>query len=591
MMENIFLNMGIIFIVAAIFGFIAKKLNQPKIPFYIFAGFVVGPFGLMLAEKLGLVSLFLSWFAVDISGIFVSDPSIIKILAEIGIAFLLFVVGLELNLKKLKDIGMIATLGGSLQVLILFTIGSIFALGMGFLHIEAIYIGLILAFSSTVVVVKLLVDNKELNTLHGRIVIGILLMQDVIAVLVLSMLATFNTFSAGVLLFALFKIVAVLIVSVFLSKFIFPKIFTFAAKSNEVLFLVSLAVCFFFSLLLMSLGFSIAIGAFIAGITLANLPYNIAIVGRVKSIRDFFATLFFVSLGMEFFLEPSVGILKPLIIFFLFIVVFKPIVIMLICSLFGYMKSTSFFASLSLAQISEFSLIILSQGLLLGHISQDLFSIGVMLGVITMTSTAYLINYDNQIYKWMFKLLGAFDFIKPNKEKLEYIPKEMKYDVVLVGVNRIGYSIIKSLNKIKENVLVIDYNPEIIRDFMKKKQPCFYGDIGDLETIGRLNFKDVEIIVSTVPTQSYNIMLIKKVKEQNKNALIFVTTEDINNALDLYDRGADYVILPHFLGGEYVSVLLEESAKNMNKLIVAKLKHIEELKKRKEIGHEHPKHY
>ena len=517
-MESIFLNIGIIFIVAAIFGFIAKKLNQPKIPFYILAGFVVGPLGLILAEKMGLVSLFLSWLSVDISGLFVSDPSTIKILAEMGIAFLLFVVGLELNLEKLKDIGLIATLGGSLQVLILFTIGSILALGMGFLHIEAIYLGLILAFSSTVVVVKLLADNKELNTLHGRIVMGVLLMQDVIAVLVLSMLATFNAFSVGVLLFALFKAVAVLAVAMFLSRFIFPKIFTFAAKSNEVLFLASLAVCFFFSLLLTSLGFSIAIGAFIAGITLANLPYNIAIVGRVKSIRDFFATLFFVSLGMEFFLEPSVGILKPLLIFFLFIVVFKPIITMLICILFGYTRSTSFLTSLSLAQISEFSLIILSQGLLLGHVSQDIFSIGVMLGVVSMTSASYFINYDNQIYKWMSKTLKVFDFIRPDKKKLEYMPEEMKYDVVIVGVNRVGYSIIRSLNKIKENVLVIDYNPEIIKKFMKKKQPCFYGDIGDLETIGRLKFKEVDIVVSTVPTQSYNILLIKIFFSASKSA-------------------------------------------------------------------------
>ncbi|MBC8444066.1 NAD-binding protein [Candidatus Woesearchaeota archaeon] len=140
-------------------------------------------------------------------------------------------------------------------------------------------------------------------------------------------------------------------------------------------------------------------------------------------------------------------------------------------------------------------------------------------------------------------------------------------------------------------MLVLDYNPEVIKSFIKKKQPCLYGDIGDLETISRLNFKSVDIVVSTVSTQPYNIMLIQRVKEQNKDALIFVTTEEIDNALELYDTGADYVILPHFLGGEYVSVLLEESAKNMNKLIVAKLKHIEELKKRKRIGHEHPKHH
>jgi len=588
-MENIFFDIGLIFIVASIFSYIAKLLNQPKIPFYVLAGFVVGPLGLVMAEKFGLTSVFLSQFNVDLSQFFINDPGIIKIFGEIGIAFLLFVVGLELNLGKLKDIGLVATIGGSLQILILFAVGSIASLALGFVRMEAVYLGIVLALSSTVVVVKLLSDNHELNTLHGRIVMGILLLQDIFAVIMLSVLSSLSTFSPALIILALFKAATILIVAYFLSKFIFPDIFGFAAKSPEVLLLISLAVFFFFSLLITAVGFSIAIGAFIAGVTLGNLPYNIGIVGRIRPLRDFFVTLFFVSLGMEFFLQPSLALIKPLLIFLVIIVLFKPVVIMAICSVFGYRRATSFMSAISLAQISEFSLIILSQGLILGHVSQDIFSLGVLLGIITMTTSSYFINYGSRVYTKISHVLKIFDFMRIRKEQLEYMPKEKKYHIVLVGLNRIGYSIINSLRKRKENLLVVDYNPEVIKGLMKHKHLCLYGDIADPETLDRINFKEVDLVISTVPKQIYNSLLIDYVKEKNHDVIVFVTSEDVDAALKLYDDGADYVILPHFLGGEYTSLLLEDVGKDISKLVVTKIKHIEDLKKRKKIGHEHPK--
>ena len=226
-MENIFFDIGLIFIVASIFAYIAKAIKQPKIPFYILAGFVVGPLGLIIAEKMGLVNLFLVQFNFNLNNFFISDPGIIKIFGEIGIAFLLFVVGLELKIDRLKDIGWIAGLGGSLQIFILFALGSFASLALGFVKMEAIYLGVVLALSSTVIVVKLLSDNHELDTLHGRIVMGILLVQDIFAVIMLSTLSSLNSFSLSLIIIALFKAGTVLIVAYFLSKFIFPDIFRF----------------------------------------------------------------------------------------------------------------------------------------------------------------------------------------------------------------------------------------------------------------------------------------------------------------------------------------------------------------------------
>tara|TARA_Y100000310_G_C20595786_1_gene770411 strand:- start:664 stop:1458 length:795 start_codon:yes stop_codon:yes gene_type:complete len=262
---------------------------------------------------------------------------------------------------------------------------------------------------------------------------------------------------------------------------------------------------------------------------------------------------------------------------------------MVICSIFGYSKGTSFVSSVSLAQISEFSLIILSQGLILGHVSQEIFSLGVLLGIITMTLSSYFINYGAKIYTKISPFLKLFDFIRVRKEQLEYMPKEKKYNIVLIGLNRVGYSILNSLKKKRKDFLVVDYNPEVIRNLMKSKCTCLYGDIGDPETLERIDFKNVNLVVSTAPKHVHSSLLIDHVKKENPDAMVFVTSENVDTALKLYDEGADYVILPHFLGGEYTSLLLEDVGKDISKLVVTKINHIGELKKRKKIGHEHPK--
>ncbi|MFH1510646.1 MAG: cation:proton antiporter [Candidatus Woesearchaeota archaeon] len=564
-MDQLFLEIGVVIILATSLAYLSRLLKQPLIPAYIITGLCLGPIGLGL----------------------VKDPQLILTLSEIGIAFLLFVVGLELDFKRLKDIGMVASIGGTVQVFILFSLGFLAAVILNrFTQLETIYIGAILAFSSTMVVVKLLSDKKALDTLHGRIIIGILLMEDIFAIIAISTLATISHFSPYLVFISLFKAIAVMASAVLIGRFVFPPVFRFAAHSQELLFLMSLSVCFLFSIVANYIGFSIAIGGFIAGVTLGNLPYNIEIASRVKPLRDFFITLFFVSLGMQIMFANLGSLVLPLLIFMIFVIAAKPFIIMIVASLFGYTKRTSFLTAITLTQISEFSLIIMAQGLALNHISQEIFTFGLLLAVATMSLTPYLSKYQNTIYNALAERLRFIERIGEDKDL--GLTTQQKYDVILIGYDRIGFSIAKTLLKMRERFLVVDYNPDIIKKLSREKTDCLYGDITDTEILERISSQGARIIVSTIPFAKENLCLIKTIKRENPKTVIFVTANKVEEALKLYDNGADYVILPHFLGGDHVAVMLEKVGSDINKLIKTKLRHIEELNSRKEMGHEHP---
>ncbi|MFH1591086.1 MAG: cation:proton antiporter [archaeon] len=566
-MENIFFDIGIIIIIATIVGFIARLLKQPLIPSYIIAGVIIGPLVLKLID----------------------DAATITILSEIGIAFLLFVVGIEFNFKKLRDTGMYSSVGSLIRMAFLFGLGYFVAISLGvFSSIEAVYLGLMIVFSSTMVVVKLLADKDELDTLHGRIIIGVLLMEDLVAILAMSALTTLDNFSALFFIGALFKGLLLFGATIALGRWVFPTIFKLAAKSTEILFLCSLTVCFLFTFAASSMGFSITVGAFLAGLSLANLPYNLEIVSRVKPLRDFFSTIFFVTLGMEIVGLSLDRIAIPLLVFTLFVVALKPLAVMLLARMFGYGRRTAFLTGITLAQTSEFALIIAAQGHMLGHISKDIFVMAVLLSTATLTVTSYLIKYDNNLYFLLAKRLRILDKIGSDKHTLEYMPEKQDYDVILVGYDRIAYSISLKLQKMNKKYLVIDFNPDLIRRLIHEKIPCIYGDVGDIEILNRLNFKKAEIVISTAPEVQDNKLLINKVKHTNPNIAVFVTANRIDEALEMYDFGADYVILPHFLGGDHVSILLEDVTSDINKLLQNKISHIEELRERKKRGHEHP---
>lgn len=560
-MVNIFVEIGIVVIAATLLAILARFLRQPLVVAYIFAGIIIGPIGFGLIKSQEVISLF----------------------SELGIVFLLFIVGLQLDIRKLKHVGWQASLVGLGQVVFTGAIGFFIA-WQYFSTLVSAYIAVGLALSSTVIVVKLLSDKNEINTLHGRIAIGVLLIQDLVAILAIMLFSSMNSISTTILLSGLYKLITLFAISFVAYIFILPNLFRKIGHSRELILITALSWAFAMTMLAHYLELSTAIGALLAGISLASTPYSIEIVGRVKPLRDFFVTMFFVALGMQVVLEPLQKYFWPIVIFCLFVLIGNPIILYAVMKIFKYKPRTSFLTSISLAQISEFSIVIVALGFGLGHLSSEVVSIIAVIATVTIGLSSYLIIYDNVLYR-LFKKI----FKIKTDEKLHYLPRK-KYGVVLCGYNRIGFSIYQKLKSMRKKVLIVDYNPETIQQLIKKKIPCLYGDVGDLEVIDKMNLKHVKMLISTVPDIYDNMMLIKKLKEANKEALAIVTANQINEALDLYEKGADYVIMPHFLGGEHVSWLVEKYGHNLNRIFKKKIEHIEELKKRQRKGHEHPRH-
>jgi len=528
-------EIGIMLIVAAVFAFIIRLFKQPLIPAYIVAGILIGPlvFGIIESQEL-IISL-----------------------SEIGVAFLIFTAGIEINFKKLKQVGRAASFGGVLQIAILFTIAFIAALAMGFIGRAPIFIGLVVAFSSTMVVVKLLYDKKELSSLHGRIVIGILLVQDIVAIIALTILTT--DLGLNSILIALGKAFIFIVVALILSKAINP-VLKKSAKTPELLILISISFLFLFAMGAAIAQLSIVIGAFLAGVSLANSNYKLEIQGKISPIRNFFSILFFVALGMQ--LKPiATQYIVLLAILLILVIIIKPLVIMFLTRIFGYRKRTSFLTGNSLAQTSEFSLVIATLGFSLGYIGLDLFSTLILLTIITMSLTTYLISGEKKLYQW-------FEYFLEDSGK-----------IIIFGCHRMGSLLLKDFIEKKEEIVVVDYNPEIIMSLIKKKIPCIYGDFINDEVLEKVDIKNSELIISTIPEIEDNMLLIKKTREINSKVPIFAVATRISEALDLYKAGADYVVLPQIIGGEKVFELIKKTKKDKSELKDVKKEHLKYLNK------------
>jgi len=552
-MEVLLIDLSIIIIVAAMIAVVAKMLKQPAVLAYIVGGILIGPFGFKLIHNVDFV----------------------KTLGELGIALLLFVVGLEMSIERIKKVGSIATFIGCAEVALVTIVGFLLAGAFGFSRIESIYIGLILAFSSTLVVIKLLSDNRELDTLHGRIMLGILLVQDVIVILALTVLI--NT-DVSAFAFAKIAVLGILLIAVaaIITKYVLPLFFKKIAESQELLFLFALAWCFMFAGAASYLGFSIVIGAFIAGVTLANFPYNIEIIGRVKPIRDFFVTIFFVAIGSQIVPTIDKALYLPIIAFFITAILLKPLIIATLVSLHKYARRTAFLSGIGLAQVSEFSIILAMQGVLLNQISENILSIAIILTAITMLLSTYFIKYDNKFYK----ILGHYFlfFNKKHEHDIHNLSKELDNHIIIFGADRTGRKIVNSLKDLGAQLVVADYNPDVINGLIARKIDCICGDAEDPEILERMSLSKAYAIVSTIPDRAINNTIIRALKRRNHKAIFFSVAENVGDALKLYEAGADYVILPSMLAGEKLTDVLKSF--NDRKIIdVLRLKQITELEK------------
>mgnify|MGYP001596280653 CR=1 FL=1 len=376
-----------------------------------------------------------------------------------------------------------------------------------------------------------------------------------------------------------------LIVVLFLLGFtILPVLVKNIARNQELLFLFSIMWAFVIAGLFNFIGFSLEIGALLAGVVLSISPYSIEISSKVRPLRDFFLIIFFIILGLNIQLSSLSSIITNALILSVIALVFKPIIIMTLMAMTGYTKRTNFLVGTALGQISEFSLIILALGVSFGQISSEVLSTITLTGIITITVSTYMILYSDAFYNSMYKFASLFE--KKGVKRETKIKRE--YNAILFGYNRIGFSILKSLKSMKKSYLVVDYDPDTISNLNKLGVPALYGDVGDEGLLSDLPLDKLQLAVSTVPEVETNEILVRAVKEANPSAVVILRAHTIEDAMRLYQEGADYVLTPHFLGGEYLAEMIKDTKVDTDDYKKEREKHIKMLKERFARGQEHP---
>lgn len=555
-MAPIFLEITVIIVLAAVLTSVFRFLKQPAILAYILTGIIIGPLG------------FLN----------IRNPDFIQTLAQLGITFLLFTLGLEIKIKDFTSIGRVAFIVSGVQILFSFLAGYIISLLFGFNVLSAIYIGIAVTFSSTVIVIKLISEKRELHSLYGKIAIGVLLIQDFLAIAILISLSGFNPQLVKVEPFAKFAQIvikgAILFGTVwYLGSNVFPKIVEKLARSTETLFLASIAWVFGLAALVSSVGFSVEIGGFLAGLTLANSIANYQIIARARILQDFFIILFFVLLGIQMAFGNILSVLAIAIALSAIVLTVKPFIVMIIMGILGFKKRTSFLTGVSLGQVSEFSLITVFLGAKLGHISNEVVSLITLCAIITFTISTYLMAGSKNIYKFLNHRLSFLELTPVKTQQFIESQDEMpdlKNHVVVIGGDQIGQSILSALEDMDIEVVVVDFDPEILKKLESKKAHRLFGDISDLDIQERAKLDSAKLVISTNPDLEDNLLVLKELRHENRRAKVVVMAFDASEAKILYKAGADYVVLPHLAGGRQVAKLIEEN--NLDKIEALKNK-------------------
>ena len=540
-MESLFFELGLVIISAALIGVIGYFLKQPLILAYIAAGILIGPFGFGL----------------------IHDIETIHIIAKTGIMLMLFLVGLEMNPDRLKGLGVVAFATGVGQVLFTGIIGYGLVTLFGFSFIKATYLTVALTFSSTVIAVKIIHDKRDSNALYGQVAIGVLLVQDILVILALLALTGFkvDSFDFNFLQFGLILIKGIVLsaIVILIARKLLGYLYNKIATSHELLILFSLSWAFLVALGAEMIGFNIEIGAFIAGVSLAGLPYTYEINAKAKAIRDFFITIFFVALGAGLIFSSMGPLVTAFIVLSLFVLIGNPIIVMIIMGLLRYDKRTSFFVGLSVANASEFSLILIAMGSSLGHLDKEVVAMFTLICVLTMTVSSYMMTYNSFLYNKLRKYLTIFEF-KKVKTKLSNINKGLCDHIILFGCGKMGYQILDQIKNFKKSYIVVDHDNNAIKDLIKKGISCIFGDVEDTDLLNNLGLENAEIIISTLPNPEDNMFLIKYIENIpiKKRPIILVTADTGREGFELFNRGADYIILKPFLGAEHIHQINKE---------------------------------
>jgi len=533
---ELFLEFSSIVIIATIVAVLVRVLNQPLVVGYIFTGILLGPLFLNIVHSTNYIDLF----------------------SKIGITILLFIVGLNLKPNVIKEVGKVSIIGGLAQVLLTLVLGFLLSLLLGISLVHALYIGLALSFSSTIIVLKLLSDMDDLSKVYGKISVGFLLVQDLVAIVALLFISSFSEtqqlplLQTGLLLSL--KLLAAGVCIYLVTKYIISHAIHYIAHSQELLFLFSLAWGLGLASIFYVIGFSVEVGALIAGVSLSITPYADSIASRLKPLRDFFIVLFFILLGSNLVISNVSELLVVTVVFSLFVLVGKPLIVFFLMNVLGYSTKQSYQTGLSLAQVSEFSFILAALGLTVGHLDKSTVTLITLTGLITIAGSSYFILYSDEIFPFVEKILKKIEIVHNRKSITN---KQLEPEVILFGYDRVGRDFVEAFKKLNKTYLVIDYNPELIGELEDEKIPYEYGDVEDVELLEQLQLKKVKLCVSTIPDVKINSLLIHKIKEVTSQAIIIVRARETEEAKVLYELGATYVVMPHYLGAKYATAMIK----------------------------------
>jgi Kef-type K+ transport system membrane component KefB len=545
-------DLAICIVAAWLFSVIGQLLKQPLLLAYLVAGLVVGPVGLRL----------------------VHERESIETISQIGLILLLFMIGLEIDLKKILGTGRLIMVTSTAQIVVGALLGILFFKALGFPlgegRFDALYLGIATALSSTVIIVKVLYEKRELDTLAGRLTLGVLVLQDLAAIIFLALQPNLKGASAATLLWAIAKVIMLVAIAFTASRYALPPLFRTVARLPEVVLVGSIAWCFMIAGVAGALKLSHEMGALVAGVAISTFPYTLDVAAKVTSLRDFFVTLFFVALGMAIPL-PTGSALGWALLISLFVIatriatVFPPL----------YLAKQGFRASLlpaiNLSQVSELSLVILTLGVTLKHITPETQGVLTYAFVLLGVSSTYGITWNNSILlkvtPWLQKV-GLRDL----SDETEISPKSHADPrVFLLGFSWTASSLLEEMSKhapeVVSELLVIDFNPHVNAELRRRGVHVIYGDITQRDTLIHAHIAEAEVIICSLPNSvlkgANNLKLLRQLRELNKEAKIVMHAELFADIPRLYEAGADYVSVPRLIEAQDLCGVIQAARNNL----------------------------
>lgn len=516
-------------------AFLARSLKQPLLVSYLVAGILAGPLFFNLIN---------------------SNLDFFDVFAEFGVVLLLFLVGLSLNINYLKKIGKVAVVTGVGQVVFTSTLGFLIIYALGFSFWSSLFIAISITFSSTIIITKLLSEKRDERSVYGRYTIGLMLVQDIIAIAIMVLLPALQFGDSLAIELGLLIVKTLFFFSILflVTRFLLPKVLSRAAESGEFLLIFTLAWCFAVAGASEWAGISLEVGAIVAGLTLAASKYQTEISSRVRPLRDFFIALFFIILGSEMRVESIQSIWFPGLLISLFILIGNPLILYFLYRRMRFTRRNSFLAGLTAAQVSEFGFVFLYVSRDTGIIDGNELSIFTLVALITISASSYLITYNYWIYK---KIKPVFHiFFKRDKIKAPQEAKE-HYDVLVFGYHRLGWKVCDALKEMGVDFAVVDFDPVVIDRLKKRGLPYLFGDASDVEFLDDILSQQVKMVISTLPNAEDQMVLLRHLRKFSKRTVFIGNLSHTRFLSELYTYGADYVMVPHLMGGSWIAEVLK----------------------------------